>query len=123
MFVPNEAVFSIINQSLPNIVDMAMGKRVLIVSPFTFLIVVRTVMESYRNFMIGDKLKEVVRYIDDFVTEWDKFKTGFEKYGRTISVLQKDYEDLTGTRVRVMEKKIVKVKGYSAGTLLNERVD
>jgi len=39
MFVPNEAVFSFINQNLPNIVDMAMTKRVLIVSPFTFLIV------------------------------------------------------------------------------------
>ena len=119
MFVPNEAVFSFVNQTLPHIVDMAMGKRVLIVSPFTFLIVARTVMESYRNFMIGDKLKEVVRYIDDFVGEGDKFKMGFEKYGRTLVTLQKDYEDLTGTRVRVMEKKITKVKSYSSGSLID----
>lgn len=121
MFVPNEAVFSFVNQTLPHIVDLAMSKRVLIVSPFTFLIVARTVMESYRNFMIGDKLKEVVRYIDDFANEWDKFKSGFEKYGRTLGTLQKDYEDLTGTRVRVMEKKITKVKSYSSGSLLEDR--
>lgn len=118
MFVPNEAVFSFINQNMPGIVDMAISKRVLLVSPFTFLIVARTVMESYRNFMIGDKLKEVVKYIDDFVSEWDKFKSSVEKYGSSISRLQKDYDELTGTRVRVMEKKIGKVQSYSTGNLL-----
>ncbi len=122
MFVPNEAVFSFINQNLPNIVDMAMSKRVLIVSPFTFLIVARTVMESYRNFMIGDKLKEVVKFVDDFSMEWDKFKTSFTKYGNTLSTLQKDYDALMGTRVRVMEKKIYKVRSYSSGSLLESKV-
>ncbi len=121
MFVPNEAVFSFINQSMPGIVDMALSKRVLLVSPFTFLIVARTVMESYRNFMIGDKLKEVVKYIDDFVGEWDKFKGSFDKYGRSLATLQKDYEDLSGTRVRVMEKKIDKVQSYSSGSLIEAK--
>jgi DNA recombination protein RmuC len=121
MFVPNEAVFSFINQSMPNMVDLALGKRVLLVSPFTFLIVARTVMESYRNFMIGDKLKEVVKYIDDFVGEWDKFKGGFEKYGRSLATLQKDYDEITGTRVRVMEKKIGKVQTYSSGNLIERK--
>ena len=57
LFVPNEMLFSFINQKFPDLIDEAMAKRVLVVSPFTFLIVARTVMESYRNFMIGDKLK------------------------------------------------------------------
>lgn len=121
LFVPNEAVFSFINQNMPDIVDMALGKRVLMVSPFTFLIVARTVMESYRNFMIGDKLKEVVKYIDDFVSEWDKFKGSFAKYGRTLETLQSDYEEITGTRVRVMEKKIGKVQSYSSGNLIEAK--
>lgn len=121
LFVPNEAVFSFINQNMPGIVDMAIGKRVLLVSPFTFLIVARTVMESYRNFMIGDKLKEVVKHIDDFVNEWDKFKNSFSKYGKSLATLQKDYEEITGTRVRVMEKKIGKVQSYSSGNLIESR--
>lgn len=120
MFVPNEAIFSFINQSLPGIVDMAISRRVLLVSPFTFLIVARTVMESYRNFMIGDKLKEVVKYIDDFVSEWSKFKGSFDKYGKTLDTLQRDYEELSGTRVRVMEKKVGKVQSYSSGNLIKD---
>lgn len=120
MFVPNEALFSFINQNMPTIVDIALSRRVLLVSPFTFLIVARTVMESYRNFMIGDKLKEVVKYLDDFVQEWGKFKNSFDKYGRTLETLQKDFTEVSGTRVRVMEKKVGKIQSYSSGNLISD---
>lgn len=123
MFVPNEMVFSFINQKFPDLVDDAISKRVLIVSPFTFLIVARTVMESYRNFMIGDQLKEVVKYIDEFVNEWDKFKGQFEKYGRSISTLHSAYEELSGTRVRQMERRIDNVKSVQQGTILADKTD
>lgn len=118
MFVPNEMVFSFINQKFPDLVDEAISKRVLIVSPFTFLIVARTVMESYRNFMIGDQLKEVVKYIDEFVTEWDKFKAKFEKYGRSLDTLHSDYEEITGTRIRQMERRIENVRSVQQGSLI-----
>ena len=113
-------IFSFINQKLPELVDHAIAKRVLIVSPFTFLIVARTIMESYRNFMIGDKLKEVVAYIDDFVSEWGKFKEKFTKYGRSIDTLKNDYEALTDTRVKQMEKRIDKIESVRQGNLLQK---
>lgn len=102
-------------------VDYAIGKRVLMVSPISFLIVARTVMESYRNFMLADNLRGVLKHIDEFVAEWDKFKTAFEKYGNAIGSLQKSYEQLAGTRVRVMERKVGKVK-EAGGTVLLEEV-
>lgn len=118
MFVPNEMVFSFLNQECPDLVDEAVAKRVLIVSPFTFLIVARTVLESYRNFMIGDTLREIVGYVDEFVGEWGRFQEKFQKYGRSIQTLQSDYEELTGTRVRQMERRIEKIQSYQAGSLL-----
>lgn len=120
LFVPNEAVFAYLNRMNPEILDYALSKRILVVSPFTFLIVARTVMESYRNFMIGDKLKEVVRYIDDFVGEWGKFRDKFEKYGRSIDTLKSDYDELIGTRVRQMERRIGKIQEVGSGRLLEE---
>lgn len=122
LFVPNEAIFSFINQKFPGVVDYAIGKKVLLVSPFTFLIVARTVLESYRNFMIGDKLKEVVLSIDDFVKEWSKFKDGFDKYGRAIDTLKTSYEELAGTRTRQLDKRIQKVQQYREGGLLESSV-
>lgn len=118
MFVPNEMVFSFMNQQFPDLIDEAMSKRVLLVSPFTFLIVARTVLESYRNFMIGDTLKEIVGYVDEFVTEWSRFRGQFDKYGKSLDRLKLDYEALTGTRVRQMERRIDKIQSYQAGSLL-----
>ncbi|MGD9129556.1 MAG: DNA recombination protein RmuC [Candidatus Woesebacteria bacterium] len=118
LFVPNEMVFSFINQKFPDIVDAAIAKRVLIVSPFTFLIVARTVIESYRNFMIGDKLKEVVKYVDDFVKEWRRFKDEFSKFGRSIDTLKTGFEKLTTTRSKQMERKIERIENLRQGTVL-----
>ncbi len=123
LFVPNEMIFSFINQQLPTLIDQALAKRVIIVSPFTFLIVARTVMESYRNFMIGDRLKEVVKAVDEFGKEWSVFKTKFDKYGRSLDTLRSDYDELTGTRVRQMEKRIGKINKLSQGTLLAEAIE
>lgn len=115
LFVPNEMIFSYINQQFPDLVDEAMAKRVLMVSPFTFLIVARTIMESYRNFMLSDKLRDVVKSVDEFTNEWKNFKAKFEKYGRSLDTLKTDYEELTGTRVRQMEKKITKIEKLQQG--------
>lgn len=120
LFVPNEMVFSFINQKLLDMVDYAMSKRVLMVSPVTFIIVARTVKESYRNFMIVDTLREIVKHVDEFVVEWGRFKGKFEKYGKTLSTLQSDYAELTGTRVRQMERRIEKIDSYRQGTVLPE---
>lgn len=120
LFVPNEMIFSFINQKVPDLVDYALSKRVLLVSPFTFLIVARTVLESYRNFMIGDKLKEVVLSIDDFVKEWSKFKDSFDKYGRAIDTLKTSFDEINGTRTRQLDKRIDKIQRYCQGNLLAE---
>ncbi len=121
MFVPNEMVFSYINQHLPELVDEAMRRRVLLVSPFTFLIVARTVLESYRNFMLSDHLRGMLQSVDEFVGEWNKFRESFEKYGRSLTTLQTDYEKLTQTRFRKMERKIEQISNVSLAVESNHK--
>ncbi len=118
LFVPNEMVFSFINQEFPQLVDEAMAKRVMIVSPFTFLIVARTVIESYRNFMIGDKLKEVVKYVDEFAKEWGLFREEFDKFGRSIETLKTGFDKLTTTRTKQLDRRIERINTYRTGNLL-----
>ena len=122
LFVPNEVLFTFINQKFPDIIDEALSKKVIICSPFSFLIVARTVMESYRNFMVGKKIKEVIKHIDAFVGEWDKFNDGFEKFGRSLETMQKNYDALHNTRRKAMDRKIQKIEEYrgSSAKMLEE---
>ena len=117
LFVPNEMVFSFVNQKMPGVIDEAMSKKVMIVSPFTFLIVARTLLESYRNFMVGGRLREVVAAVGDFLHEWEMFHEEFSKFGRTLLSLQKGYDVLTTTRVKQMQRRISGIEKTQAGAL------
>ena len=121
IFVPNETLFSFINQQFPGIVDEAMNKKIMLVSPFTFLIVARTVMESYRNFMVENNLRKIVKYIADFVDEWGKFTIEFNKFDDTILKLRDSFDHLHTTRYKMMESKIKKIESYRQGSLSSKQ--
>jgi len=122
LFVPNEGVFSYINQFQPQVVDYAIARRVLITSPFTFLIVARTIIESYRNFLLGDQLQEVMKNLDGFMTEWQKFDDSFSKFGKTIDTLQKDYYAVSSTRVAKLTKKVQTIQRLSLTAVAETKV-
>ncbi len=118
MFVPNELLFSFINQQFPGIVDEAMNKKIMIVSPFTFLIVARTVMESYRNFMMENNLRKIIKHITEFIEEWGKFTVEFNKFDDSIAKLRDSFDKIHTTRYKMMESKIKKIESYHQGSTL-----
>lgn len=117
LFVPNEMLFSFINQQAPEVIDLALHKKVMIVSPFTFLIVARTVMESYRNFMIENNLRDIIRFIGDFVEEWGRFEGEFTKFDDQISKMRKAYDQIASTRYNRMRLRIDRIEEYRHGML------
>lgn len=117
LFVPNEMLFSFINQQAPEVIDLAMEKKVMIVSPFTFLIVARTMMESYRNFMIENNLKDIIQFISDFVEEWTRFEDEFGKFDDNLLKLRKSYDQIATTRYRRMRLRLDRIEEYRHGML------
>ena len=120
IFVPNELLFSFINQNFPNVIDEAMNKKIMLVSPFTFLVVARTVMESYRNFMIENNLRHIIGVIGEFVKEWERFITEFASFDEKITKLRTSYDKIAQTRVKQMSRKITKIHKYEQGQLSEE---
>lgn len=114
MFVPNEMLFSFINQEFPDIVDEAMEKKVMLVSPFTFLIVARTVMESYRNFMIENNLRVIINHIGEFALEWERFTKEFSKFDDSILKLRTNFDQLVTTRYKQMDLRLSRIQKASA---------
>lgn len=116
MFVPNEMLFSFINQQFPSIVDDAMSKKIIIVSPFTFLIVARTVMESYRNFMIENNLRKIITFIGQFIEEWQRFTGEFDKFDSKIAQLRETFDHIHTTRYKQMQRSINRIEEYRQGS-------
>ena len=123
MFVPNEMLFSYINQQFPSIIDEAMTKKVMITSPFTFLIVARTVMESYRNFMVENNLRKIIQYISDFIEEWSRFTKEFDKFDEAIDKLRANFDKIHQTRYKQMNLRIKRIEKYRQGDVLKGELE
>lgn len=117
LFIPSEMVFSFINQELPETVQLAMRERVLLVSPFTLIVVALTIRESYRNFLLSDTLREAAVSLESFIGEWKKSKESWEKHGKLLTQLQRSYEEITGARARQLERKVALIEKANKGVL------
>ena len=112
MFVPNEMLFSFINQKFPELIDDAMRRKIMIVSPFTFLIVARTVMEAYKNFMVENNLRKIIKHIQEFAAEWERFTLEFDKFDKTLGSLRQAFDQIHDTRYKKMTTRIGRINKY-----------
>ncbi len=110
LFIPNEMIFSYIYDKMPDVWKDAMANKVILAGPFTFTANLALVKQSYDNFKIQKNIYEVIQHVKTFEKEWIKFSDEFEKVGNKILAVQKQYEEVEGTRYRQLQRSIDKVK-------------
>lgn len=123
MFVPNEMLFSFINQKFPRLVDEAMSRKIMIVSPFTFMIVARTVMEAYKNFMVENNLRKIIKHIQEFSAEWDRFTGEFNKFDETIVKLRQSFDQIHDIRYKRMDLRLKRINNYQSLPKNHDSID
>ena len=121
LFIPNEMIFSFIYDKMPQIWEDAMSKKVILAGPFSFTAILRMVKQAYENFRVQENIFKIVGYIQAVEKEFDKFNEEFDKVGDRIEQLQKQYNEVSTTRVNQMRRKMDLVK-LEGGTAVNEQV-
>ena len=113
LFIPNEMIFSFIYDKMPSIWQDAMQKKVVLAGPFSFTAILRMVKQAYENFGIQENIYKIVGHVQSVEKEFDKFSEEFDKVGIKIEQLQKQYSDVSTTRVNQMRRKmdLVKLEG------------
>jgi len=104
LFVPNEMIFSVINDKLYDVVEEANAKKVAIVGPISFITFLRIIYQSYNNFRVQEDLHRVVNLIGKFKQEFSKYSDEFDKLGDRIGSMSKQYDSLATTRTRQLTK-------------------
>ena len=113
LFIPNEMIFSFIYDKMPSIWQDAMQKKVVLAGPFSFTAILRMVKQAYENFRIQENIYKIVGHVQSVEKEFNKFSEEFDKVGIKIEQLQKQYSDVSTTRVNQMRRKmdLVKLEG------------
>ncbi|WP_436793186.1 DNA recombination protein RmuC [Actinospongicola halichondriae] len=110
LFIPNEAVYAFLHDADPDVLDVALGQKVVLCSPatlFAVLAVVRQSVEQFRLERVGD---EILRCLGDVTDEWGKFTDSLDKLGKQLGTATRTFEDeVSGTRRRVFEKTLAEV--------------
>ena len=109
MFIPNEQIFTFIYEQDSSIFDNALKERVVICSPITLFAVLAIIRQAVDNFAIERRSNEFLLFFGKFKKQWGKFIVKMDVLGKRIQDAQKDFDDLTSTRKRALDRPLDKL--------------
>lgn len=110
LFVPNEQIFSFINETDKDLIDEAMRGKTILCSPLSLYAVLAVVRQSIDNFSLESKSREMLQLFRTFTDQWAKFKEQMETVQSRFESVHKGYEELTGARQRQLDRVLVKLE-------------
>jgi len=110
LFIPNEQVFSFIQENEPALLDEALSKKVIFCSPTTLFAVLAVVRQAVENFALQQASKEILSLFGRFKAEWEKFLDRMEKLGKRIKSLQDEYDSLVNSRRKSLDRVLDRIE-------------
>ena len=120
MFIPNESIYSFINQEDASIIDFALKNKVLLCSPLTLYAILSLINQATQNFAIEERASDVMKLLSKFKDQWGKYVETIDKMGRSIQTVQNDYENLITTRKRQLEKPLNEIDNLTEQIKITE---
>ena len=110
LFVPNEQIYTFINEIDPELLDHAMRGKTILCSPMTLYAILAVIRQSIDSFSVEIKSKEMLSLFGAFKQQWEKFKEQMATVQTRFDSVHKGYEELTGTRTNMLDRKLTKIE-------------
>lgn len=110
LFIPNEQIYAFIHEQDSSILDEGIRNKVVLCSPITLFAVLAVVRQAVDNFALERTSNEMLSLFGAFKKQWDEFASKFDLLGQKIEGVMKEYEALTTTRRRQLEKPLHKIE-------------
>lgn len=118
MFIPNEMIFSFVYEKIPDIVQYASERKVMMTGPFGFTALLRLVLQAHKNFHYEQELQQIVGYIEEFQQQYEKFGESLAKVGRSLETAQNAFRETEGVRQRQLTKVVERITEQSSDAKL-----
>jgi DNA recombination protein RmuC len=110
IFIPNEQVYSFINESDTTIMDEALKQKVVLCSPFTLYAVLAVIRQAIENFNLEKTASEILKLLSEFTKQWNAYKEKFRLMGERLDAAKKEYDTLVTTRTSMLERPLKKIE-------------
>jgi len=110
MFIPNEQVYAFIQEQDSSIMDQALAKRVIFCSPLTLFAILAVIRQAVDNFALEETSNQMLTLLGQFYKQWSAFKESMGRMGDRIAGAQEEFERLSTTRTRQLERPLEKLE-------------
>ncbi|MGH9025395.1 MAG: DNA recombination protein RmuC [Acidimicrobiia bacterium] len=110
LFIPNEGVYAYIHEHDGTIVEDAVRSGVVFCSPLTLFSVLALIRQTCDNFQLARTSDQILTLLGEFVDQWGRFTGQMDKVGQRIEGVRKEFEALTGTRRRMLERPLDRIE-------------
>jgi DNA recombination protein RmuC len=123
MFIPHEAIYYDLlvaevggmKINTRDLIEYAFkDKRVLIVSPTSFLAFLQTVLQGLKALQIEETAKDIVKRVGELDRHLKAFEDYYEKLGNNLSTVVNQY-NLGGKEFKKIDKDVMRITGSSSG--------
>ena len=122
MFIPSEAVYydllinkvGAVTEDTKNLIHYAGQKKVIVVSPTSFLAYLQTVLQGLKNQKISEQAKEIVGQVENLGKHLFAFEDYILRLGKNLGTTVSMYNQAS-KEFKKIDKDILKISGKSAG--------
>lgn len=122
MFIPSEAVYydllinkvGAIADDTNNLIRYAGGKRVIVVSPTSFLAYLQTVLQGLRNQKISEQAQEIIKDVERLGKHLLSYNEHMDRVGKNLGTTVSAYNRASG-ELKKIDKDVLHITGESAG--------
>src|SRR5829696_2433544 len=109
LFIPNEAVYAFVHTHDRDLVEVALGQKVVLCSPSTLFSVLAVIRKNIEQTQLQRTSDEILRCLAAFEAQWGRFAEAMDKVGRGLDTVRRGWDDLAGTRRRQLERQLDRV--------------
>jgi DNA recombination protein RmuC len=119
LFIPNEALYSFIHEQDRTILDDALGQKLVFCSPLTLYAVLAVVRQAVDNFRVERTSNEILTRLGEFAKQWGRYVERMDKLDRSLTTARKDFDELVGTRERMLQRELDRIDDLRCGSALD----
>jgi DNA recombination protein RmuC len=109
LFIPNESVWAFIHERDPQLIDVALGQKVVLCSPITLFAVLAVVRQAVEQTRLERTSDEILQCLAGFTQQWQRFSDELDRVAKQLGTVQGTFDKLTGTRRRQLERQLDRI--------------
>ena len=110
MFIPNDGVYAFIHEHHGQVLDEALGARVVVCSPSTLFAMLSLVRQAVETLALERSSQEILDHLSRFGEQWQKYVDKYELVQKRLRLLSEAFDELTGVRTRQLERELDRIE-------------